>query len=482
MSSGTRFLRQIGVYGYDQVEPVILAALLSEDPLLLIGRHGTGKTFLLNSLSEVLALEHRHYNASLVSFDDLVGFPFPAKDGLSIRFIETPATVWRAESVLVDELNRCKPEHQNRFFSLVHERRVQGMPLTALRYRWAAMNPAGEDNGYLGTEPLDPALADRFAFIVTVADWADLAPDEKAAITDPRGDGAVSRDGGQLRRFLDERLPRFKDLLQSPPAHVLDYAVTVSTTLGQAGVRLSPRRTRQLARNLLAACCVSELPHERLFRLVLRMSVPQVATGEAAPRETIDAAHTVAWDSVALTGSEKWLHEFAIEADLAKKAGLLLGSCPDPDTGSVAVSQLVAGETPERVAAFALAVQPHLLECEVPPVGPDGLNDLGRILAGVAVVDADLQWRDSERSPYFPPKGGKWEASVPGYEAALTAMAEWPARRQHLARHYFDYLVAITKKVPENWPDLLGDFERCVAAVGRVRSIEQNACHGTTAK
>ena len=47
------------------------------DPLLLIGRAGTGKTFLLNSISEALGLEHRPYNASLIAVDDLndwVGF------------------------------------------------------------------------------------------------------------------------------------------------------------------------------------------------------------------------------------------------------------------------------------------------------------------------------------------------------------------------------------------------------------------------
>ena len=480
MCARTHFLRQIGVYGYDQVEPIVLAALLSEDPLLLIGRHGTGKTFLLNSLSEALALEHRHYNASLVSFDDLVGFPYPDKDGLSIRFIETPATIWGAESVLVDELNRCKPEHQNRFFSLVHERRVQGMPLTKLRYRWAAMNPAGEENGYLGAEPLDPALADRFAFIVTVADWADLTADEKAAVTDPRGDGAISRDGGQLRQFLGERLVRFQSLLQSPPAHVLGYASTVSTTLGQAGLRLSPRRTRQLARNLLAAVCVSDLPHERLFRLVLRASVPQVATGEAAPRETIDAAHSVAWDTVALTGREKWLHEFALETDLAKKAELLLTGCPDPDTGSVAVSQLLAGEAPERVAAFALAVQPHLMECATPPVGADGLNDLGRILSEASEVKADLEWRDPNRNPMTPSGGGKWDAAIPGHELAVKAMEGWAKKRQLRAIHYLDHLVARSKKVPENWGDLLRDFERCVAAAGHIRKTEQIKFHGAS--
>ncbi len=468
MSTRTRFLRQLGVYGYDQVEPIILAALISEDPLLLLGRHGTGKTFLLNSLSEALALEHRHYNASLVSFDDLVGFPYPTPDGQSIRFIETPATVWKAESVLVDELSRCKPEHQNRFFSLVHERRIQGLKLERLRFRWAAMNPAGEENGYTGAEPLDAALADRFAFLISVADWSDLNTEEKAAVADPRGDGVVSKDGGQLRSFLEERAARFAGLLKAPPAHVLAYAATVSTTLGRAGLRLSPRRTRQLARNLLAATCVSNLPQERLFRLVLRSSIPQVASGEPAPRETIDASHRVAWDSVALTGREKWLHEFSLETDLAKKVRLLLTSCPDPDTGSVAVSQLIAGESAERTAAFALAVQPHLLAEAQPKVGPDGLSDLSRIVADVAVVTAEIEWRDGQRNPMSPPKGGKWEAAIPGYEAALKLMADWTKKRRLRGGHFLDYLVSRNKKLPDNWADQLRDYERAVLSVEQV--------------
>ena len=70
-------LAALGAYGFEAQEPVILAALTSGDPMLLIGRSGTGKTFLLNSISEALGLEHRHYNASLISFDDLVGFPYP---------------------------------------------------------------------------------------------------------------------------------------------------------------------------------------------------------------------------------------------------------------------------------------------------------------------------------------------------------------------------------------------------------------------
>src|SRR6478736_10908 len=196
-------LAALGAYGFDTQEPVILAALTTGDPILLIGRSGTGKTFLLNSISEALGLEHRHYNASLISFDDLVGFPYPDETKSSVRFLETPATVWGAESVLIDEISRCKPEHQNRLFSLVHERKIQGLPLTKLRYRWAAMNPCSSDQSggeeYLGAEPLDPALADRFAVVLEVGDWDALSDSDRRLVANPAGESVTSHDGGQLK-------------------------------------------------------------------------------------------------------------------------------------------------------------------------------------------------------------------------------------------------------------------------------------------
>jgi hypothetical protein len=34
---------------------------------------------------------------------------------------------------------------------------------------------------YLGTEPLDPTLADRFGFLAEVPDWSDLSEAERTA-------------------------------------------------------------------------------------------------------------------------------------------------------------------------------------------------------------------------------------------------------------------------------------------------------------
>lgn len=464
------YLRQLGVYGYDGVEPVILAALVSGDPLLLVGRHGTGKTFLLNSLSEALGLEHRHYNASLVSFDDLVGFPFPENDGAGIRFIETPATVWQAESVLVDELNRCKPEHQNRFFSLVHERRIQGMKLPRLRYRWAAMNPAGEENGYIGTEPLDPALADRFAFVVRVVDWDDLSSNEKLAVADPRGEGAISQDTGQLATFLAQCQKRFNGLLEDLPIEIPVYAVNVVTALAEGGVRLSPRRARQLARNLVAATAVSSIPQEKLFRLVLGMSLPQTATGEDIPAATIEAAHIQAWATVGLKGTDKWLFDFGRKKRLSAKARMLLTQCPDRETGSVAISEFIASENPPRRLAFALAITPLLLECDGGPVGTDGLSDLAQILSTIVHLNKDLQFRDHGRTPYYSRNGRLYEGTIPDYDKALEALGPPDAPEYRIGQQLLDAIVATTSKVPEDWKQVLHAYRKCLDTVTELRT------------
>jgi MoxR-like ATPase len=409
------YLKELGVFGYAPVEPVILAALASGDPLLLVGKAGTGKTFLLNSLSEALGLEHRHYNASLIAFDDLVGFPWPDEKTGGIRYIETPATVWQAESMLIDEINRCKPEHQNRLFSLIQERRIQGLKLEKLRYRWAAMNPPGfEQDGesYSGVEPLDSALADRFAFVVNVSDWADLGEEDQKLITDPRGEGQISRDQCGLAAFIKEAQAKLAEKTKAPPPVVLEYCRAVATTLGQAGLRISPRRVRQLARNLLALECVSSLPRERLFRLGLQWSLPQ-RTGIKQPDDAvIAAAHRTAWDSVALEGDEKWLHEFHLQPDLPKKVEHLL-TCTNPDIGTVAVSQFLATATPHDSAVFAYSLFPALLENPGTVVGEEGLHDLGNIARDILHIDLTLKWRNGLKTPYSKPGGGRYEETHP---------------------------------------------------------------------
>ena len=141
-----RITSPLGLHGWDHLESVLLAALITEEPLLLIGKHGTAKSLLLERLAESLGLDYRFYNASLVNYDDLVGIPIPNADQTALGYISTPTAIWGAKVVFLDEINRTRPDLQNKLFSIVHERRVQGIPLRDLKYRWAAMNPPASDD------------------------------------------------------------------------------------------------------------------------------------------------------------------------------------------------------------------------------------------------------------------------------------------------------------------------------------------------
>ena len=178
------WLAGLGIVGMQAIEAPLLAALATETPLLLIGPHGTAKSLLLTRVAQALGVSFRHYNASLLNFDDLVGFPVPGPDR-TLEYIKTPASIWGAGAVIFDEISRCRPDVQNKLFPIIHERRVQGLLLDDLRYRWAAMNPPttdDEDSGYAGSEPLDKALADRFGFVVQMPSWSEFSPADQLAV------------------------------------------------------------------------------------------------------------------------------------------------------------------------------------------------------------------------------------------------------------------------------------------------------------
>ncbi len=458
MRTKQSFLARLGVYGFEAVELVILSALVTEDPLLLIGNSGTGKTFLLNSISEALGLEHRHYNASLISFDDLVGFPYPDEDKSCVKFLETPATVWGAESVLVDEISRCKPEHQNRLFSLVHERRIQGISLEKLRFRWAAMNPCSADHGneYGGSEALDQALADRFGLIVRVGDWRDLSLANRKLVADPSGDGVVANDGGALATALLQWQLRYREALPHCPSQIIDYACAAVSHLGEARIRISPRRARMLSRSLLAATVVSgRAPNSSLFKLVLECSLPQHAWGEEPRAAAVAAAHQAAWDLSFSTKDERWIHEFHAQPTLAGKAKMLFNGCPSPDTGSSAVAQMLVSDGDVRATTLAMALYPAAAAGLVPGLGAEGISDLGRVAQPVLSVNGKVSWREP-----LTEKG----TSHPKVAECANVLKRLDGARRERAEQLFNHLI-VNNSFLHNPAQVERELDDCVVAI-----------------
>jgi len=250
-SNKTDLIRSLGILGWTELEPTILAALATQSPLLLIGPHGTAKSMLLEKLAQTLKLEFRHYNASTLNFDDLVGFPVP--DGDQVKYLRTPLDAWNAEAIFVDEISRCRIDMQNRLFPLVHECKLQGQKLTKLKFRWAAMNPPptgeeDENQQYIGAEPLDPAFADRFHWIIYVPTnlkGSDLLSLIRGPKTDPDASSHFCKEVQEIRG----RLKTTEELYGEKIATYIQYAYPM---LRKHKIDVSNRRVRILYQNILA--------------------------------------------------------------------------------------------------------------------------------------------------------------------------------------------------------------------------------------
>jgi MoxR-like ATPase len=104
---------QINIYGWDDIEPVILAAIVSELPVLLIGDIGSNKTEGAEAISRAVLgakIDFRAYEVPTLNFDDLIGFMNPKSLARGeLDFVHTPLSIWKADAVLFDEINRANP-------------------------------------------------------------------------------------------------------------------------------------------------------------------------------------------------------------------------------------------------------------------------------------------------------------------------------------------------------------------------------------
>jgi len=374
-NTSRRFLlRELNIFGFDHLDPVFLAALADERPLLLIGAHGTAKSELLNRLAAALELEHRHFNASLISFDDLLGYPVPNGDRNGLEYLRTPGDLWDAESVLLDEISRCRPEIQNKLFSVIHERRVQGLPLEHLRYRWAAMNPpvALDDDDaehldsadiYHGSLPLDPALADRFAYVVSVPGLLDLSAANRRRLLAHGGSSPEKPTdiAGQIAATRDH-LTNLGDGLRKWAAA---YVEGLIVPLHEAGLDISGRRAVSLGAAVLSVCAAG-LALDRQTNisdaayLALKWGLPHRALGRRINEPQLMAVHRIAERAAGAPEDPPW-RIVNSEPDPVKRIVQALELAPDAVNRrdlSALVQEALAESPPAERHALALNLFP----------------------------------------------------------------------------------------------------------------------------
>ncbi|MBZ0277722.1 MAG: MoxR family ATPase [Anaerolineae bacterium] len=356
--------RMLNVQGWGYLDSVLLAALATEAPLLLVGPHGTAKSLLIERLARALGLSMRHYNASLLNYDDLVGIPIPEENNESLRFIATPDSIWDAEFVFFDEISRCRPDLQNKMFPIIHERRVAGIMLEKLRHRWSAMNPPAPDEPdantptatyYLGSEPLDPALADRFPFVVPVPGWKQLAKEDRRRLVSWQDEVVDDWSGTNLPPLLElanrctALIPALEEELDE---WLSDYIVLVMDLLEKAQLPQSPRRARMLARAVVAVHAArmvlegEEADLESSAEIALLFGLPQNAAEVSPSEPNVVAVHRQAWEVATLMEDDGW-RQVLQETDPLRRILLAEDIGFDSANLSRLITQALGAETSE---------------------------------------------------------------------------------------------------------------------------------------
>ena len=301
-------------------------------------------------------------------------------------------------------------------------------------------------------------MADRFALFVNALDWNELSDEERRRIAEPVGESRFADDGGRLKVKIEEWRSEFGVRVGSCPDLVLDYVTTTVTALNTASMRMSPRRSRLLARSLLAATIVDGEPSSRLFKLVLESSLPHAAWGAQPRMEAVAAAHRAGWD-YAIRNEGRWTHSFMAERALDRKLGILIERCSDPDSGSQAVAQLLASELQERAAAFAFAPYPAAASGKL-PIGAEGTNDLGKVATAILSVDGTIDWQEHH---------SKSGTVHPEMERFAEVIGKLRGGRAERARQFFDWCV-VTRVVVRDPASLEKELENCVELIRAARA------------
>lgn len=251
--------KEIGLFGYDEIEDLIIASLVTGDPLLLVGTHGTAKTMLCKRIAKALDQKFIAYDASKALFEDVLGFPNPysMEDGV-IDYISTPISIQGQEFVLIDELSRANYQLQGKWLEIIRSRRIMGQEIKSLKYIFGAMNPPS----YLGARSLDPALSGRFAYIVWVPGFSDLDPVAKRAVLTNIGeDDAVALKGTELDcPSKPSRIPEvvrqsrsiYAEIESRFNGKIEDFILALDRNLSSHNYILDGRRAGMIRRSLIS--------------------------------------------------------------------------------------------------------------------------------------------------------------------------------------------------------------------------------------
>jgi hypothetical protein len=157
----------LGIAGWGELEPCLLAAMKTRTPILLIGDRGTNKTE--SAYRIVRAVQGKNcnfqkYDTADSSLDDILGFPDMRKlESGEVGYIGTGTSIWNKTGVIWTEINRASPMFQGKLLEVVRTGTIHGMR-TTVEFQFADCNPPRATGKSVGHDTyfMQDALAARF--------------------------------------------------------------------------------------------------------------------------------------------------------------------------------------------------------------------------------------------------------------------------------------------------------------------------------
>ncbi len=291
MAKQSIYFHELGIFGWGEIEPVILSAIIADKSILFIGDHGANKTEACEVISRAIlgdSIKFRHYEVPHLNFDDLLGYTNPKKLASGkLEFIETPISIWGAQAALFDEINKVNPFIQGKLHEIIRTKKIMGLE-TELQICFSAVNPPVKYQ----TSFMDLPLASRFC-MVQVPSFTDF---------DNRTQNQILNKGQtngclKLRRVVRRAKKHINEI---DSVEIDPIIMKIMKDLKTAKVNFSGRQARDL-KGMFVACKtlsgVSNIAFDADTLTAITMSnIPEVngiCRSEAEPQQVYGIIHTV---------------------------------------------------------------------------------------------------------------------------------------------------------------------------------------------
>jgi len=160
------------------INKILNHAIKNNLNVLLKGRHGVGKTAMVQAAFEEAGLKWKYYSASTMDpWVDFIGVPKEKTDADGNTYLDLvrPKDIAcdEIEAIFFDELNRSHKKIRNAIMELIQFKSINGKKFKNLKIVWAAINPDDEEGTY-DVEKLDPAQVDRFEIQIDIPNSPDI--------------------------------------------------------------------------------------------------------------------------------------------------------------------------------------------------------------------------------------------------------------------------------------------------------------------